>query len=629
MNVDDLIIEAKQFFEKHKKVIGAAVKAGRRCVEVDFQDVTEHSPSLAEQVIEQPEEIMRVFDLALAETELIKEGKVRFLNLPESQRINIRDVRSRDLNRLVIIEGLVRQASDVRPQVITARFECPACGSIISLLQVDKNFREPSRCSCGRRGKFKLSSKDLVDAQRVVIEESPEHLEGGEQPRRLNVFLKEDLVEPKMERRATPGSRVRVIGIIKEVPVPLSSGGMSTRFDLAMDANNIIPLEETFEDLEISEEDEEEIKKLSKDPDVYLKLIGMIAPSIYGYDEIKEALVLQLFGGVRRSRRDMTFARGDIHILLVGDPGTGKSVMLMFISKGAPKGRYVAGKAATSAGLCVGGNSLVQLNGGEPVKIREFVEEKIKGVKADSDGNFIKKVDGINTSCLSSDLKLNVQDVSDVWKLPVNSKLYKIITLGGKELVVTENTPLITISDGTPKWMKSKDVKKGLEIATVRDFPVKKNPDIFWDEIVKVEEVRGEKWVYDLTVEKDHNFVANGIIVHNTASVVRDEFLRGWSLEAGALVLGNKGVCCIDELEKMDPQDRSAMHEALEQQSYHPDTEIMLESGTRKLGNLWMSFLKSVRRRLLKERIVKFYLLMMLRFYQLILTGFFRQRWIE
>ena len=201
---------------------------------------------------------------------------------------------------MIFCEGVVRRASDVRPQVVNAKFECPSCGTVISVLQIDKKFREPSRCSCGRRGQFTLISKAMVDAQRLIIEESPESLTGGEQPRRINVFLKEDLVEPFMEEKTTPGSKVRILGILKEVPQPLPTGSISTRFDLAIEANNIIPLESTYEELEITEEDERQIQELSADPDVFKKLRGSIAPSIWGHEEVKEALVLQMFSGVRK-----------------------------------------------------------------------------------------------------------------------------------------------------------------------------------------------------------------------------------------------------------------------------------------------------------------------------------------
>jgi replicative DNA helicase Mcm len=387
----------------HKREIGRNIKEGTNVIFIHFDDLSAHSPALANYVLTNPEEALQLLEVAIEESGIIQKARMRFKALPETGFVKIRNIRARDLNHMITIEGIIRQASDVRPQVVNAKFECPTCGTHISVLQIEKKFREPSRCSCGRKGGFRLLSKEMVDAQRIVIEEAPESLSGGEQPRRIDIFLKEDLVEPKMEEKTTPGSRVRVIGILKEIPIPLQSGGLSTRFGLAIEANNIIPLEETYEELDITDEDEKQIQELALDPNNFEKFTNSVSPSIYGYKEIKQSLVLQLFGGVPKRRSDGTHSRGDIHILLVGDPGVAKSVMLSWMSAIAPKGRYVVGKSSTGAGL--------------------------------------------------------------------------------------------------------------------------------------------------------------------TATVVKDEYLKGWSLEAGAIVLSHKGLVCIDELEKMDPQDRSAMHEALEQQT--------------------------------------------------------------
>jgi len=432
-NNEELISESKLFFETYKKEIGESIRKGRKVVFINFEDLASNSPTLIEALISQPEEVLQLLEAALEDTGLIKNPRIRFNDLPNTQKVKIRTIRAEHLNQLIFFEGLVRQASEVRPQVVNAKFECPSCGTVISVLQIEKKFREPSRCSCGRKGQFRLLSKTMVDAQRLVIEESPENLTGGEQPRRMNVFLNEDLVEPYMEEKTTPGSKVRVLGILKEVPVPLPSGAISTRFDLAVESNNLIPLETTYDDLDINEEDERQIQELSEDPELFNKLRSSVATSIWGYEEIKEALVLQMFGGVRKISDDGTVSRGDIHVFLMGDPGVAKSVTLKFISNIAPKGRYIVGKAATGAGI--------------------------------------------------------------------------------------------------------------------------------------------------------------------TATVVRDEFLKGWSLEAGAMVLANKGVVCIDEIEKMDASDRSAMHEALEQQTvtiskanvqacYSSDTEVLTEVGWKKYNEV-------------------------------------------
>ncbi len=400
---EELLIEAKSFFGFYKSRLGSSLRDENSVVYIDFKSLSEYSAILSDEIIKSPEETLRILELAIEELGLAKNVRVRLNNLSESQEVKVRNIRSKHLNELIVIEGIIRQASDVRPQVVNAKFECPSCGTIISVLQMEKKFREPSRCSCGRRGGFKLFSKEMIDTQRLVVEEAPDMLSGGEQPKRMNVFVKEDLVEPRMEEKTTPGARIKVIGVLKEVPVPLSTGGLSTRFELAVEVNNLIPLEETFEELDINEEDERRILELSQDPEIFSKLKNSIAPSVWGYSEIKESMVLQLFGGVQKKKSDGQKTRGDLHILMIGDPGVAKSVILNFMANISPKGRYVVGKSTSGAGL--------------------------------------------------------------------------------------------------------------------------------------------------------------------TATVVRDEYLKGWSLEAGAMVLANKGLVCIDELEKMDPQDRSAMHEAMEQQT--------------------------------------------------------------
>jgi len=279
---EERIAEAKGFFDTYRKEIGQSIREDRRVIVVDFQDLSEFSPQLAEELINAPEEILQVLETALDELGLIKGARVRFKNIPQTQESKISYIRAKHLNKFISIEGIVRQTSDVRPQVVSAKFECPSCGTIITVLQIESKFREPTRCSCGRKGQFRLLSKEMVDAQRLVIEESPEALSGGEQPRRLSIFLQEDLVEPKMEERTTPGCRIKVIGVLKEVPIPLPTGSIKTRFDLAIEANNLIPLEETYEEVKINEEDERQIQELAADPKLFDKMSASKAQSIWG-----------------------------------------------------------------------------------------------------------------------------------------------------------------------------------------------------------------------------------------------------------------------------------------------------------------------------------------------------------
>ena len=422
---EDLIIEAKNFFDFYKKEIGESIRKTNNVIYIDFIKLTEFSNTLSDEILSNPEETLNIMELAIEEIGLFNNVRIRLYNLSKNHEIKIRNIRSKHLNELIMIEGIIRQASDVRPQVVNAKFECPSCGTVMSVLQMEKKFHEPSRCSCGRRGGFKLLSKEMVDTQRLVVEEAPESLSGGEQPKRINIFVKEDLVEPKMEEKTTPGSRIKIIGVLKEVPVPLKGGGLSTRFELAIEANNIIPLEETFEELDIGEEDEKQILELAEDPRIFDSLARSIAPSIWGYEEIKKSLVLQLFGGVPKILADGQKSRGDIHILLIGDPGVAKSI--------GPKEKILY------------------------YTKEEFGYEEIKKV--------FRKFSRYpkNLKVLTINQKTHKPEwgkVNEIIKHPPEKELIKVTTSHGKSIIATRDHSFITLSKGEIIPIKGEELNK-------------------------------------------------------------------------------------------------------------------------------------------------------------------------
>ena len=258
---EEQIEEFKEFLEKeYLEKIAEAISKGEKRIEISFVDLAGYNPNLANLLLETPEEILIAGEEAIKQLDVGgKELRIRIKDLPQSQRLMISDIRSKHIDKLIQFTGIIKQKSDVRPQVTKARFECPSCGNIMEVLQLGEKFREPSRCSCGRKGGFRLLSKELVDVQRIVVEESPEELEGGQQPKRIGVFLREDLVSPLNEKRTNPGSKIDVVGVVKEIQIPLRTGGKSTKFDLMVEANNIIPIEESFTELKIDPEEEAEI----------------------------------------------------------------------------------------------------------------------------------------------------------------------------------------------------------------------------------------------------------------------------------------------------------------------------------------------------------------------------------
>ncbi len=472
MDVDEQIRIFREFIEQsYYPQLLEAVRKGESFLVLDFSELIKYNTEISEELLESPEELLKAAELAVKDFDLPKKvGKftVRLRNLPESQKVTISEIRSKHLNKFVWTEGVVRQKSDVRPHVTAAKFECPSCGNILNVLQLDKKKKEPSRCGCGRKGKFKEISKELVDGQGLVLEESPEDLDSA-QPKRINIFLKDDLVSPIPERRSSPGSRVIICGWVTEVPITLRTGGESTKYDLILDANYLEPMEDDFIDITIDEQELEEIQNIARSKNPLHLLASSLAPSIYGHEKVKEALVLQLAGGCRKPRPDGVVTRGDIHVLLLGDPGSGKSQLLKRISKVSPKARFTSGKGATGSGLCVAPSSLVLTNPGGMQPIQEIVEQRLT-VKEPFRPNIWKQdnVNDIKIQGLSRELKLQSKHPLSLWKLPAPLKMMQVELASGKRIEVTPNTKLLQVKRGTLAWVKSADVIVGDFVGTPR-----------------------------------------------------------------------------------------------------------------------------------------------------------------
>ena len=367
-----------------------------RSLTVDYTILELFDPDLADLLIVKPEEVIEAAQIAVKNIDpLAKDAdlNIRFKNV--TNIIPLKTLLSKYIGTFVSAEGIVRKTDEIRPRIETAVFECRGCMRLHEVEQTsDRTILEPSLCSeCGGRS-FRLLQEEshYIDTQTARMQEPLENLSGGTEPKQMLMILEDDLVD-----ELNPGDKVRITGTLKTFREERSG-----KFKNYIYVNHIEPLEQEFEEIHLDPEDEEKILELSKDPDIYEKIIKSTAPSIKGYREVKEAIALQLFGGSTKQLEDETRLRGDIHILIVGDPGIGKSQILKYVSKLAPRSIYTSGKGTTGAGL--------------------------------------------------------------------------------------------------------------------------------------------------------------------TAAAVRDE-LGGWSLEAGALVLGDQGNVCVDELDKMRSEDRSALHEALEQQT--------------------------------------------------------------
>ncbi|MFC2143016.1 minichromosome maintenance protein MCM [Candidatus Aenigmatarchaeota archaeon] len=345
----DFVETLEEFLrEKYETQLLKAVKENNGFLAVDFSDLDRYDIVIADQLLERPSEVLESFNEAA--TNIVNEKiNIRVHDLPERREIRIRNLRAEHLNRLWSIDATVKSASEIKPQIYEVIFECPSCGTQLRMKQDSNLLQKPEVCECGRRGDFKQLEKKLFDIRWLNTIE-PFEITTGEQPGEITTFLKEDLTTPKMQKKTDPGTRLKIVGILKEIPKRIK-GRLSTRLDMYIEANHVEPSETEYEELVITEEDKKKIVELASDPNVYEKLVASLAPGIFGFSEIKESILMQIFGGIKHQQPDGTRIRGNIHILITGDPGVGKSQILKVVSNLVPRGKYVSGKGVTGAGL--------------------------------------------------------------------------------------------------------------------------------------------------------------------------------------------------------------------------------------------------------------------------------------
>jgi len=356
---ESLVSKWQNFFEDNCKSDIETVSLeypSKRSVFIDYWRIDEVESDLAELILTQPYKAIYNAQEALKNIDVTVENKInlnfRVTNIPDTNHIVIRHIRANHLGKFMAVDGLVKKRTEVRPKLQVGAFQCQKCGAIIRIEQEEDILKEPSECyedqgGCGRAASFKLLTNlsEFIDSQKIEIQENPEGLRGGAQPERISVYLEDDLVG-----EIAPGDRVVCNGILHSMQRRRGTFKL-TSFNKVMDANSIESQELAFEEVAVTEEDEKEIVKASRDSKIYDNMKKSIAPTIYGMDIEKEALVLQLFGGLAKQMPDGTRIRGDIHTLFVGDPGTAKSQLLTYMSKLAPRSVYASGKASSAAGL--------------------------------------------------------------------------------------------------------------------------------------------------------------------------------------------------------------------------------------------------------------------------------------
>lgn len=334
---------------------------------VNCHHVLEFDANLYRQMISYPQEVIPAFDMAANElfytlypdATLPHQINVRPYNVVKT--LTLRSLNPEDINHLVTISGMVIRCSNIIPEMTEAFFECSVC-SASATVEVDRGrIVEPSVCNhCNTNYSFRLvhNRSQFIDKQQIKLQESPDDMPAGQTPYTVLLYACGDLVDA-----VQPGDRVTITGIYRATPVRVNPKQRSvkavyrTHVDVVhfrkVDSKR---LHDESKEFTFTPERIDELKALSRRPDVYERLAHSIAPSIYSHDDMKKGVLLQLFGGTKKDITNNQNAkwrhfRSEINILLCGDPGTSKSQLLKFVHNIVPRGQYTSGKGSSAVGL--------------------------------------------------------------------------------------------------------------------------------------------------------------------------------------------------------------------------------------------------------------------------------------
>ncbi|CAE5984657.1 unnamed protein product [Arabidopsis arenosa] len=363
-NSEDLFREGKYMVSIRK-----VIEIEGEWIDVDAFDVFDYDPDLYNKMVRYPLEVLAIFDIVLMDIVSTinrlfeKHVQVRIFNLRTST--SMRNLNPSDIEKMISLKGMIIRSSSIIPEIREAVFRCLVCGYFSDPIIVDRGkISEPPTClkqECMAKNSMTLVHNRcrFADKQIVRLQETPDEIPEGGTPHTVSLLLHDKLVD-----NGKPGDRIEVTGIYRAMTVRVGPAHRTTYIDclhikkaskLRMSAEDPMDVDNSLrrvdEDVELDEEKLRKFQELSKQPDIYERLSRSLAPNIWELDDVKKGLLCQLFGGNALNLASGANFRGDINILLVGDPGTSKSQLLQYIHKLSPRGIYTSGRGSSAVGL--------------------------------------------------------------------------------------------------------------------------------------------------------------------------------------------------------------------------------------------------------------------------------------
>ncbi|BGP47890.1 MCM DNA helicase complex subunit [Rhodotorula kratochvilovae] len=371
LDLDPGSAQARRMSTPYKTAVRKMCEARERRLIVNLDDLRDYDREFCDGLLKEPAGWLPAADAALKDmavnvstdrmAEALKQETfyVGYKGSFGENHTTPRTLRSEKLGKMVCLEGIVTRCNLVRPKMQQSVHYCPSTTNFHTRLYTDRlssaaasgapvsSSAYPQTDADGNPLEIEHGLSTFMDHQMISIQEMPERAPAGQLPRSVEVVLEDDLVD-----NCKPGDRLQIVGVYRSLG---GGNGGSAHFKTLIVANYVVLLSAKsgagIAQMTLSEHDVRDIRKISKRKDAYELLWKSLAPSIYGSDYIKQAILLLLLGGVEKNLPNGTHLRGDINVLMVGDPSTAKSQMLRFVLNTAPLAIATTGRGSSGVGL--------------------------------------------------------------------------------------------------------------------------------------------------------------------------------------------------------------------------------------------------------------------------------------